>query len=258
LKHIMARANREILRQFAWSNVLLAFDFDGTLAPIVNDPSRAALRTRTRALLAELSRLYTISVISSRPWPNLRDRLRGVQVIEAMGGHDATASTGTALLRDQVGRWMPVLRRRLAGFKGVVIEDKVLAVAVHYRESREKRRAASAIRKLADELSIGRVIPGKLVFNLLPEGAPHKGLALQQTRAHAGCDTAIYVGDDGTDEDVFSLDEPGRLLALRVGESRRSQAAYFIRNQREIDALLDLLRSCRAGGRSSREARRAA
>jgi trehalose 6-phosphate phosphatase len=258
VKHILARANREILRQFAWSNVLLAFDFDGTLAPIVADPARAELRARTRALLAEVSRLYTVSVISSRPWSNLHDRLRGIQVVEAIGGHDGAASVGAERLRDEVQRWMPVLRRRLAGFKGVAIEDKAHAVAIHYRESREKRLAASAIRKVAHELPIGRVIPGKLVFNLLPEGAPHKGLALQQTRARAGCDTAIYVGDDGTDEDVFSLDEPGRLLALRVGESRRSQAAYFIRNQREIDALLDLFRTCRARGCSSNDARRAA
>jgi len=77
--------------------------------------------------------------------------------------------------------------------------------------------------------------------NVLPPDAPHKGLALERLRTEQGCDTALYVGDDETDEDVFTLDRPGQLLSVRVGASGRSQAAYFLKNQGEIDVLLDLL-----------------
>jgi trehalose 6-phosphate phosphatase len=79
------------------------------------------------------------------------------------------------------------------------------------------------------------------VVNLVPERAPHKGDALLALRAKEGADTALYVGDDITDEDVFELDQPGRLLSIRVGQSKRSAAAYFLRNQREIDVFLDRL-----------------
>jgi trehalose 6-phosphate phosphatase len=91
-----------------------------------------------------------------------------------------------------------------------------------------------------------RVIGGKLVFNVVSRRAPHKGLALLAARDRAGCDTAFYIGDDETDEDVFSIEEPGRLVTVRVGMSRRSQARYFIRGQTEIDALLEALISCRS------------
>ena len=89
----------------------------------------------------------------------------------------------------------------------------------------------------------------------MPEGAPHKGIALRSARARFKCDTAIYVGDDETDEDVFALDEPGRLLSVRVGSSVRSRADYFIRNQRSIDAFLKTLLCCRSEGTQRRPVR---
>jgi trehalose 6-phosphate phosphatase len=94
-----------------------------------------------------------------------------------------------------------------------------------------------------------RIVGGKLVFNLLPERAPHKGLALRAARARFGCETALYVGDDETDEDVFALDEHGTLLTVRVERSRGSCAAYYLQDQDEIDPFLEALIACGASGR---------
>ena len=49
------------------------------------------------------------------------------------------------------------------------------------------------------------------------------------------------MGDDETDEDVFTLDQPGRLLTIRVGPKRSSAARYYIANQPAIDDLLRVL-----------------
>jgi trehalose 6-phosphate phosphatase len=86
---------------------------------------------------------------------------------------------------------------------------------------------------------------GKQVLNILPPDAPHKGMALERARERFGCDTAIYVGDDETDEDVFQLDQPGRLLAVRVGSARSTAATFQLTNQREVDQLLRALVSYR-------------
>jgi trehalose 6-phosphate phosphatase len=141
----------------------------------------------------------------------------------------------------EVRRWVPRLGRRLARLKGIWIEDKTFSVAVHYRNSREKKRARAAILEAAADLGRMRLFGGKQVINILPEGAPHKGLALLRERDRLRCDTALYLGDDVTDEDVFALDEPGRLLTIRVGPKRTSAASYFLRSQAEVDELLDAL-----------------
>jgi trehalose 6-phosphate phosphatase len=141
----------------------------------------------------------------------------------------------------EVRRWAPLLRHSLAGLKGVWIEDKTYSIAVHYRHSREKKKARAAILEAAAHLGPSRLIGGKLVINILPEGAPHKGMALLRERERLHCDTALYLGDDVTDEDVFGLDDPGRLLTIRVGAKRSSAASYYLRSQEAVDDLLDAL-----------------
>lgn len=241
MRYILSRANRDVLEAFACSNMLLALDFDGTLAPIVPHPGRAALRSTTRQLLRRVAQGRPCVVISGRRRADLLRRLRGTGVDEVVGNHGLEPSRREAAARRAVRRWIPELRRRLDGVNGVAIENKGLSIAVHYRYA--TRRAAARVRIVEAAGSLGgvRLIGGKLVVNLLPAGASHKGLALEQARERFGCDTALYVGDDETDEDVFALDQPGRLLGVRVGRSRVSAASYYIRNQLEIDSVLRLL-----------------
>ena len=237
-----------MLERFAWSRVLLAFDFDGTLAPIVVDPGAAQMRAPTRELLVRAAGLYPAVVISGRTRADTQKRVSGVPLREVIGNHGAEVDRA-ASARSPAHRWRAELEQALADQPGVFVEDKGLSLSIHYRQSRQKKRVRAAI--LAAVAGIERrdgvrVMGGKQVVNLLPEGAPHKGIALERARARLGCDTALYVGDDETDEDVFALDQPGRLLGVRVGERAASHADYYLRGQREIDALLRLLIRARA------------
>lgn len=245
MKHLLAPRNLTVLERFAWSRVLLAFDFDGTLAPIVVDPEAAQMRARTRELLGRVAGLYPTVVISGRTRADTQRRVTGVPLREVIGNHGAEADTRAALPSPgPVHRWRRELERTLADHPGVVIEDKSFSLSIHYRQARQKKVARAAILAAVAEISRRdhlRLMGGKQVVNLLPEGAPHKGMALERARARLGCDTALYVGDDETDEDVFALDQPGRLLGVRVGERGASHADYYLRGQREIDALLRVL-----------------
>jgi trehalose 6-phosphate phosphatase len=242
MRYILAPVSRDVLEQFACSKVLLALDFDGTLAPIVRGPSRARMRASTRRLLRQVARLYPCVVISGRARVDVLERVRGVGVVEVIGSHGIESWHTSGRVLRKVRRWRSILERRLARLKGVAIEDTGLSLAIHYRRSREKTTARAAIQAAARLLGAVRLIPGKQVLNVLPQEGGNKGTALEKARARLGCDTALYVGDDDTDEDVFALDRPGRLLAIRVGRKRASRAAYYIRNQGEIDILLrDLL-----------------
>jgi hypothetical protein len=78
MKSLLAPQNLPALRRLARGRVLLAFDFDGTLAPIVADPARAHLRPRTRRLLADVARKYPCVVISGRRRADVVGRLAGI------------------------------------------------------------------------------------------------------------------------------------------------------------------------------------
>jgi trehalose 6-phosphate phosphatase len=125
-----------------------------------------------------------------------------------------------------------------------------VSLSIHYRRASRKRQSLAAIHDAVAGLPSARIIAGKYVVNLLPEGASHKGLALQRLRRRAHCDTAIYVGDDETDEDVFGHPSPWPVLGIRVGRSRTTGAAYYIRDQEQIDVLLRVLLACRRATRS--------
>jgi trehalose 6-phosphate phosphatase len=245
--YLFSRLNQDLLEIFAWSNVLLAFDYDGTLAPLVSAPAHATMRASTRRLLRRASTLYPCVVISGRARSDTVRRLRNIEVCRVVGNHGAEPSADREAMRGRVRRWLPVLRARLSGRQGVVIEDKRFSVAVHYRQARGRNATRRAVLSAARVLKDVRLVGGKLVVNLLVADAPHKGLALERERSHFACDTVIYVGDDETDEDVFQIDRPGHLLSIRVGRKRTSAAPYYIRNQAEIDRLLETLIAVRGG-----------
>jgi trehalose 6-phosphate phosphatase len=203
------------------------------------------MRAATCVLFRDVAEHYPCAVVSGRAQADLLKRLRGIRIAETIGNHGLEPWQWSDHFWVQVRRWLPDLQRELEGLEGVSIEDKVFSLAIHYRASKSKRKVRAAIARTVGRLDGVRVVGGKQVMNLLPEGAPHKGIALQKAQARLGRDTVIYVGDDETDEDVFALDAC-EILTIRVGYKRTSRAAYFIRDQRRIDALLRHLRAFRA------------
>ena len=250
MKHLLSNGNLAVLAQLAGSHALLAFDFDGTLAPIVAARGRAQMRARTRKLFARVCELYPCAVISGRSRDDVLARVTGADVKYVIGNHGLEPGYDLASFERVVSAVTSQLEAALAVHRGVEIENKRYSLAVHFRNARLKNRTRLAIEAAIHALPEPmRIIPGKLVVNAVPARAPHKGDALQAIRAEEAADTALYVGDDVTDEDVFELDEPGRLFSIRVGKTRRSAAAYYLRDQPEIDALLSRLQALRASGR---------
>jgi trehalose 6-phosphate phosphatase len=246
MKYLLSRANAELLAELARARVLLAFDFDGTLAPIVSARTRAGMRPRTQALFAQVCALYPCAVISGRSQHDVRERVAEPRVKYFVGNHGLEPGRNLANFARVTRTMTPLLERALEAVRGVEIEGKRYSLAVHYRKAARRRTAREAIeaavRALPEPM---RVIGGKLVVNVVPAGAPHKGDALAQLRRKERAQFTLFVGDDITDEDAFALDEPG-FAGVRVGRSQRSAAAYYLRDQREIDRLLSTLRTLRA------------
>jgi trehalose 6-phosphate phosphatase len=245
MKYLFAQENVGVLAQLAWTRVLLGFDFDGTLAPIVLDRDSAAMRGRTAALLGRLCARYPCAIISGRSRADLRRRIgdaRPQRLVSNLGFIAEQFDPRAARVARAVAEGRAILEEQLADLPGLELEDKGFTLAIHYRRSRRKREARAAIMRVGARLSPLLVLrAGKQVVNVVHTHAPTKANAIVRLREELAADTVLYVGDDASDEDVFELDEPGRLVSVRVGRARHSRALYFLRDQREVDRLLRML-----------------
>src|SRR5579859_571215 len=238
MQHILSARNRRVLGKFASAKVLLAFDFDGTLAPIVSDPRKAAPRPITRRLLQRLTSLYPCIVVSGRSRGDVRRKLKNIRFTEFIGNHGIEPWGSSPALPRLVKSWIPAFKQGLAPFGGVLFENKRFTLSVHYRRERNKNGLLKVVTDVVRGLPKARLIGGKQVVNIVPRGSSNKGRAVARARQQIGCDNVIYVGDDKTDESVFAQSRNKRYLTIRVGASRSSLARFYIRNQREIDRLL--------------------
>lgn len=238
MQNILSGRHTSTIASFASSNVLLAFDYDGTLAPIASEPSRARMRPETRRLLAAIARRYPAVVISGRSRADLVKRVGSVPVWHLAGNHGLEPWWHGKHDPALIARWIQKLEERLAGVGGVVIENKTYSVTVHYRHARDRRNALRRIHRAVRELPKARSLDGVCAVSVVPRGAPDKGDAVEHARRLLVCDTVVYIGDDDTDETVFRGHNDSKLLAIRVGRNRASRARFCLSSQREIDRLL--------------------
>lgn len=198
---------------------MVALDFDGTLAPIVDDPARAHVHPDALAALSRLgSLLGSIVVITGRP-VRTAVRLGGFRDVEGL-------SSMTVLGQYGVERWdaagdryqLPPTPRGIAqvheelpsllaglGLSGARIEDKGRAVVVHTRELPAPAEAfatlAQPLRDLAARCGL-TVEPGKNVWEIRAPGVD-KGDAIRSIVAEKRARTVIFAGDDLGDLPAF-------------------------------------------------------
>ncbi len=242
VKRLLAAENTGVLEPLTHATAILAFDFDGTLAPIVADRDSAGMRHRTTELFAALCERYRCAVISGRSRGDVGERIGSAKVQYVIGNHGMEAPQSILAWREEMQEARVRLESAFSEIPGVEVEDKSYSLTIHYRHAPAKRGARMAIEAALAALPFRmRSVPGKLVVNLVPLDAPHKGDALRQLMAETEAKTALYVGDDVTDEDVFLLSPNPGIVSVRIGLSKTSAAAYYLRDQREIDALLSRL-----------------
>jgi len=238
MKYLLSNASLPLVTRLAHERTLCAFDFDGTLAPIADHPDHAAMRKWTRDLLRRLASLYPCIVVSGRNRASVLKKLSGVRVAGVLGNHGAESSRTTGSRKD-VKRWKATLQPELDPIAGTWIEDKESCLAIHYRQSPQKAEARRRILAAAGKLKKVRVFGGKQVVNVVGDVAPDKGDALASERDRLQCNWVLYLGDDENDEDAFAL--AGNVVPVRIGRKHRTHARYYLRTQKEIDELLELL-----------------
>ena len=224
--------------------LLVATDFDGVLAPIVDDPAAVAAIPEAMAALRTLAALpeTSVAVVSGRGYELLATLVAPADRFTLVGSHGielgAPATGGDELeqLLDELG----ALADR---FPGLHIEPKAVSVAVHFRRlAADRDEVMAEVDRLADAWP-GKLVTGKEVVEF-SVGSATKGDAVRVLAERHRATATVYFGDDVTDEDVFAVLGPGD-VGVKVGRGQ-SLATHRLASPTEVCAVLNELAEARA------------
>lgn len=243
-RYLFSPAGQQAIADILRTQPLIAFDFDGTLAPIVSVPDQARAGIGVARAMARLCELAPVAVVTGRSIADVRDRL-GFTPRHIVGNHGAEGLPGDAVKHDAaaVEAWRAGLaaQRQRLDANGIDIEDKQQSLTLHYRLARDRDAALRVIEEVvAGLVPSPRLIGGKCVVNLLPEGAADKYVAIRSLLQLEGRHAAIFVGDDVTDDIVFEQ-APPNWLTVRVEHKEAQHARFFLNAQSEVATLIQTL-----------------
>lgn len=224
---------------------ILLTDFDGTLAPIRRSPDDARLPKTTGDLLVRIRDCGgTVGVVSGRGLEDLiaRVRLSGIWYAGSHGyrlrnPRGRLISLASAAERRRVSRAVAFLTPRLAPIRGVHLDVKRAAVAVHYRAATPSatQKAEAIVHDLLHIEPGLHLLLGKKVWELLPGNTVDKWTAvhrlLRDERVTNGT-FVTYLGDDKTDESVFRGLRGG--VSVVVGRCENTAARYCLPSTRDV------------------------
>lgn len=235
----------EIGARIAEHGLVVMCDFDGTLAPIVENPRDAYMDAASARALTRLAKYVPTAIITGRSLSDVRGRVK-IPGIAFAGNHGSEW-----YIDDQEGSVAPTISREVRArthliarqFEGTFIEDKGHTLSLHYRHAPASSHPAlrKAVQSMARESGGIRVIEGVLVWNLLPEGI-HKGTAAKMVYKRLAPhkeSVPLFIGDDATDEDAFKALKRG--LTVRVGKNPKSAAEYYFPSQKDVSVFLGML-----------------
>jgi alpha,alpha-trehalase len=218
-------------------------DYDGTLTPIVERPEDALLAEEMRERIRRLAERCLVAIVSGRDVGFVIEQVALDDVLY-LGSHgfDVVAPEGHGLSGDRQGEFERFLgpledaegeiAGAVSGIAGARMERKKYAIAVHYRQVAEEHVASvgAAVDEVLGRHPDLRKTGGKKVFELRPDIDWDKGRALEWLLEALGMDgeryAPVYIGDDLTDEDAFSVVRANG-LAIVVGSDDRTTIAEF-------------------------------
>lgn len=231
--------------------LLVASDYDGTIAPLVDDPMTAVANRDAAAAMRSLAELANthVAVISGRSLRDVATLSRFPEEIRLVGSHGSEFDLGFA---SQLAPELNELRARLSatvhelGMKyDALVEEKPTGVTFHLRMLSEDQAT-----RARDELVRGPAswdgVHTRTGHDILDMSVvqTHKGTALGVLRAQVGASAVIFLGDDVTDEDAFST-LTGPDVAVKVGAGQTA-AGFRVKDTDTVAKILALLAELRS------------
>jgi trehalose 6-phosphate phosphatase len=257
IPHALDAVDRWIADRERSGRILVALDFDGTLAPIAQTPEGAGLPARARAALVRLARRSDtcVAIVSGRALEDVREKVAITDVFYA-GNHGLEISgPGTERVHPGALASVPAVRaaarelsRRLGDRPGVIVEDKRLTLSVHFRlvpDPRERADIAAIVRAVCASIDGLRATDGKMLVEVRPAVDWDKGRALEYLIG-AVLDPpdapVLFVGDDATDEDAFHIARHrGAAIVVADRPAATTAATHRLSSTEQVAELLERL-----------------
>jgi trehalose-phosphatase len=254
--------NADLGQRLAGKRLAVFLDFDGTLAPIVDDPDQAIMDAGSRTAVETLSALADVAIISGRDLTDVQSRVN-LDAVYVAGSHgfDIAGPRGSGRTLQQGTDCLPdldiaerLLRERLAAVPGAALERKRFSISVHYRHVPGDR--AGRVEDIVDDVMAEtgglKKDGGKNVVQIGPDMDWHKGKAILWILRELGYDRdgvlPIFIGDDLTDENAFR-DIRGWGIGIVVGDEDRVTAAdHALSSPNEVTRFLRMLTDLVSGG----------
>ncbi|MCU1546399.1 MAG: trehalose-phosphatase [Homoserinimonas sp.] len=246
----MAELGTTLAQLARTDELLVALDFDGTLAPMVDDPqdARALPAARDAILLLMALPRTRVALISGRAMGSLVQVSDLPETALLIGSHGVEvrldAEPALTLDADEAGR-VHALRHILTAIaqthEGVWVEAKPAGFALHTRLANSEDSHSATERALAET---EHDLPGLTVrrgTNVLEFSvrATNKGDAIRRLREFVHPTATLFAGDDVTDEDAFAVLEPGD-LGLKCGAGETA-ADHRVANAEQVAEVLEEL-----------------
>ena len=192
------------------ADTVLFFDFDGTLAPVADDPTQVQPAPKVLAAIGALAPVVRrVAIVSARPVEFLREHFGGLVGVDLYGlyGLEHSHSGGETVTEPAALPWVPTMAEladlaRAELPPGALVEYKRLSVALHWRTAPQ---LASSVeewgRAQAERLGL-RVQVGRMVLEVKPPVDRDKGMVIDELVRGAG--GAWYFGDDVSDIKAFA------------------------------------------------------
>lgn len=235
--------------------LLVVLDFDGVLAPLVDDPRRSRVSDDNAAAVHRLLDLgIPVAVVSGRAFAELAEVCTLDRRVVLVGGHGAEWSRHPLVPRSpQLPPPDPGLHARVRAqlqaiaeaHPGTRVEVKPAALVLHYRLASEQVAQSASSQAVAVLRGIAgvRVLRGKdVVEGLLTR--VDKGSAVRWLRSTLAADLVVAVGDDVTDEAMFRALGPAD-VAVKVGPGP-TVAAHRVEAVADVASVLHRLAEARA------------
>ncbi len=232
--------------------VLVALDFDGVLAPLVEEPSAARPLPAAREALARLAGQHGVrlALVSGRSLEDLRTVADPPENAVLVASHGAEVQGVAAELDDDAAALLAELVTAVEAIAsdhdGTAVERKPAGVVLHTR--RAEPDVAEVAERAAHEgpgaLDGVHVLAGKCVVELSVVKST-KGEALSALRERLDVDVVLFAGDDVTDETALkTLNRDAGDVGIKVGEGQ-SAATHRVPDPEAVAALLDRLADLR-------------